>query len=1420
MAPQVKLKSRYEIKETLGQGGMGVVFKAFDALIKRDVALKTIRDAPDPAALENFYKECGVLASMAHPNIIEIFDLGEFEENGANKPYFVMPLLPGVTLEALIRTSSQCLSVERAVDIIGQTCRGLQAAHERGLVHRDLKPSNIFVMEDDSVKIIDFGVAHIIDTHTMNLKGTLAYMAPEQIEMKPLSALSDIFSLGVVAYEALTLRRPFQGRTQAEVVEAILKQNPPPASDLNPAVGQTISRVIHKALAKHPWHRFPTAREFAEILQNALRNEPIEIFDPARIQPRIQRAAKAFEQDDYQFAAEILGELEGEGHLDPAILTLRRQINQTIRRKTILQLLQNARTRFEEQEYPLALQKIQEVLQLDPNSAEALRLKSDIENRRTVEKIDDWFRLARQHIDNYAFGHAREALKNVLQLRPSDTQALQLLSEVGRREQEYLKGRQEKQSLYQQALEIWQNGEVSAALSKLEQVLELDRRAPDLSAPEGGTLYQNFYNQVRSEHDAIESAYAEARRHLAERNYTSALLICDQLLTKYPGHALFQALRFDLEEQQRQELSGQIAEINRRVEVEPDLDRRVSILREAVDRYPEEAYFASALRLMNDKRDLVNSIVAKARLLEEQGQFNEALAQWEILRTIYNSYPGLSFEVERVVSRRDQQIRAAAKARWVEQIDLHLESGDYNRANDLLRQAQQEFPMDSELEALQKLVVQGLERAAEAQRLLIQGQELCAQVRVEEGLDVLWRARRLDERNAIIRAVLVNTLLERARILLDSDWRSAETLIEHAVDLDTSNSLAMSLRTLASDRKREEFISSYISQARQSQTAGDLKAALAFVEQGLAAYPREFRLLQLQATLSKGLDESRRRSLDELKQISRGSERVADPALLETQAERVRTLASQFSDDPEFQKVATDLEQRLATMTLNLESTAGAPLSQISSAERQLSEIVAPLGASPTGDEGSVEHGRIERSLLQPSVGPIDEGTEIQQGLPPSETFSGGNRAVAFRLDQSNVDAESATRSPRVADASAEDSGSHGMQTRRQSGQRWILSGIAALILISLAVTWLIRDKTSGSSAAVIPLEVHTSPSGAKVIINDQIRGTSNLKIELAPGTYQIRAELEGYEPASVSLDLSPAETASPVDLLLRPLVPPTVASEENAATQAPVQTPPAGKAKDARLPAQPKAVSLSLPTGIPSRPTVGALRLKRSPESSEVTIQNVEDSEARKITADELELPTGSYTLTATASGHEPLSTAVSIEAGRTQEVSLVLERAKVSECDWNAYWENPAGWISEGEWLVHRGGNFVLSRIQPANGSFVFTVWRKSKSVQWVVNYTDEKNYDLFEIDKKSFHRSAIRNGKKTQTVKVPHGVGDQSLYHLQITVETERVVHKIHSGEAWTTLDDWKNTDRSLANGKFGFRIPGKDQVGISHFSFKPH
>src|SRR5262245_45238818 len=153
-SPASNINSRYQITgKAIGEGGMGVVYQAYDVVTRRNVALKTMRGLVNAKALEMFSKEWSMLARISHPNIVDILDSGEMDDNGERKPFFVMPFLKGATLDDLIEKSSQRLTVQRVIEIISQTCRGLQAAHEQGLIHRDLKPSNIFVMEDDTVKI-------------------------------------------------------------------------------------------------------------------------------------------------------------------------------------------------------------------------------------------------------------------------------------------------------------------------------------------------------------------------------------------------------------------------------------------------------------------------------------------------------------------------------------------------------------------------------------------------------------------------------------------------------------------------------------------------------------------------------------------------------------------------------------------------------------------------------------------------------------------------------------------------------------------------------------------------------------------------------------------------------------------------------------------------------------------------------------------------------------------------------------------------------------------------------------------------------------------------------------------------------------------------------------------------------------------
>jgi serine/threonine protein kinase len=1070
MASVKRIKGRYEIKAKLGEGGMGIVYRAYDPPpMKRDVALKTLPAFPDRTALQLFYKECEVLKSMSHPNIVEIFDMGEFDEEGQKKPFFVMPLLPGQTLDEIIRNTSHRLTVDRVVDIISQTCRGLQAAHERGLIHRDLKPSNIFVMQDDSVKIIDFGVAHTVDSHSRSSgfqKGTLLYMAPEQIQYKPVSAQSDIFSLGVVCYEALTRRQPFRGNSEEEIIDAILKQIPPPASEINSAVSQTISRVVHKAMAKQAWHRFGSAREFSDTLQKALRNEPIELFDPSRIQPRVQRANKAFEGGDYQFAAEIVGELEAEGNMDPAISLLRTHIEQAVRQKTIAQLLESARARYEEEEDPLALQKIQEILQLDPNHAAALGLKSKIESRRGERQIENWVRLAQQHIDNHAYRQARQALQNVLDLRPKESRATKLLSEMEKVERDYLKLRQDKSQYYEAAQNHWKNGEVSEALTQMGLVLELDRRAPDSSSPSSSGTYQSFYNTVRSEHEAINNAYSEARKHLTDREFGKALALCDQFLNKYPNQALFQALRFDVEEQQRQQLSAFIAEIDRRLEAESDLDAKVSLLREALAQCPGEAHFQRSLKLVTDKRDLVNSILARARVHEERGKINEALSDMEILRTIYSPYPGLQFEIDRLQKRRERHARESAKAHWIEEIDHQVGQGDYGQSLTLLGQAQAEFPNDAELVELEKVIRQHLDRANEAQQLLAQGNDFCSRGQFDDGIETFKKALKLDERSSAIHSALLEVLLERARILLPGDWRAAEALTQQALDLDPGNPLAKSLHAQALDHKRDETVAHVASQARRLQAEGNIEGAADEVAKALSSFPSDSRLVGLRDTLKRELSQLQRKNvrltdLDELKTLRQQVESAVQTDDLKTIYERTRNVAARHEGEADFDSVAREIDRI----------------------------VQARGGRAPT---------------------PKPRKTEPKPKPEPKR-----DHFAKLRAWIQSANWRERLRNPFV-----------------------IWPGAAFFFLVAgLAVWhWLPKPVPSQPTPPVmVDVQFQTSPPGATIRINNEVRGTSNQSIQLAVGNYQVEASLDGYETVSATVAATPG--SSPVvQLTLLPI--------------------------------------------------------------------------------------------------------------------------------------------------------------------------------------------------------------------------------------------------------------------------------------------
>lgn len=271
MSPQLR-GERYVLTTRIATGGMGEVWRAEDTVLDREVAVKVLKQefADDPAFRTRFESEARHAASLHHPNVASVFDFGELPDqdgSGVTRPFLVMELVPGEPLSTLLR-DREPMPVDRAVAVVAQAADAIAAAHALGIVHRDVKPGNLLVTPDGTVKITDFGIARAADgasiTQTGQIIGTPHYISPEQAEGRPATESSDVYALGVVLYECLAGRRPFERDTPIQIALAHVRDEVPPLGEDVPA---WLRAVVAQALAKDPALRFGSAVGLAAALR-------------------------------------------------------------------------------------------------------------------------------------------------------------------------------------------------------------------------------------------------------------------------------------------------------------------------------------------------------------------------------------------------------------------------------------------------------------------------------------------------------------------------------------------------------------------------------------------------------------------------------------------------------------------------------------------------------------------------------------------------------------------------------------------------------------------------------------------------------------------------------------------------------------------------------------------------------------------------------------------------------------------------------------------------------------------------------------------------------------------------------------------------------------------------------------------------
>ncbi|MBV8050529.1 MAG: protein kinase, partial [Acidobacteriaceae bacterium] len=1235
---QRKKIGKYEVVDVLGRGGMGVVYKAIDPGIGRYVAIKmttgTLQD--DPEMLKRFNLEAQSVGKLQHPNIVTIYELGV--EDG--HPYLVMELLDGESLESLARNS---LSVEDKLDIIIQVCNAVEYAHRHEVIHRDLKPANIVILKDGVAKVVDFGIARMGMqklTRPGQMVGSFEYMSPEQINGSNVDARSDIFSIGILLFQLLTGKIPFEGKDTGEMLMRTLHEPAPSLTGLMKSCPAGLDEIVQRALAKDPEQRYQSAEELAidlgqvlekwrrervseylqaaetaaaqrqwarakeqllQVLkrdrQNARANVRLrEVQQEIQKQQRSERAKELLSQAEHALAqsetAEALNFLNQAAELDPSnthIVQLRDSIQESTGREARLtELMQRADLAKEAGDLEGARQVIDEGLAVDPQNPDfrsmQLVIGQELASRQKQRQTQELLTEARKQISTRRFSAALEILKKAesvdaslgvvqelitlaktgeqqerqrqalesltnqiqeallkedyvtaatkiqegLRNFPEDRGLLKLKAMVDKQQQEALKRRDLQQQTMQarRLLDAGQPADAMALLQKAQEKYPSDRSLDAMIA-----MVQQAIEAKRNE-DEKNEILRRAREAIRAKNYSSAISMLDSARQRMVSAEFDELLQFAQTESEN---------VAKRQKIDAIAERARALTSE--DRYPEaKALLQSALQEFQDQElqiilsdierriDEFNAAVEKAMVtadrLERQERFADAVKFLEAQSTQLGK--STKFRVA-LQNKRQRQQAMQAVYELKEQIRNALSAGEDERAKALLEgfrnsPAATEMVrtdlalLQREIESKQaQVAAKKLEGALRDARLLLMVQSNEAALRILESVEdsVPLSSPELQQKYEALQTAAKNSLRGQAKESAGSENPTIEI-------------------TVASDADRTQMLD-----------PGQLQVMLAEVSRMAGNYGHD---QKLQSTIY----EVKQKITDQISVLRESANQPQEPAAAPFD-EKIRSGSTSVAPQK------PRLDDATVAITPNNATPVPRPIKQLDftipefPASRPLTSPVvpsSPLETQTTRVDPAIrpaESTRVDPAKLagirpayvprapQPQSAPV----KMQPPPPPSSSAASKEVKPAALGLANTIPAQNAIPRPQVV--VGQSTAKPGRPLSSAPG-RWTAIFIAAAVVVVMAIAirfWLKRspDKNSATSGSSYHVTIHTTPPGATILINNEVRGVSELQLDLPGGSYQVEAELTGYQTAKTAWNAT-SDAPNSLALALQPALP------------------------------------------------------------------------------------------------------------------------------------------------------------------------------------------------------------------------------------------------------------------------------------------